>query len=491
MDATGFLVALLALLVGAALGALVVRARMASHSATVTAERDAARSERDAARADGAAIGARYEDAARQLRLALAEQARLETQLTHAQSDAEEKLTLLRQEQERLGQEFERLSAAALRQNRDEFLQLANERFKGSEDRAKVELDQRRTAVEALVKPLNEQLDKVTSQVNQLEKARADAYGELRNQLEAVGKSSDQLRIETKQLVTALRAPQVRGRWGELQLRRVVEVAGMLEHVDFTEQTTVDTPDGKLRPDLVVNLAGGKNVVVDAKVSFSGFLEAQEARDDATKAARLAAHARHVKDHIHGLAAKQYWEQFSPTPEFVVMFVPSEVFLSAAVEQDPVLYEYAFERNVVLATPATLVALLRTVGYTWRQDALAKNAQEVLTLGRELHSRLCTMGSHLGKLGRQLDNAVGAYNNTVSSLESRVLVTARKMADLKVVDEPIEPVPQVEKAARRVQAPELVAAADDALIAIEDIDHRYGVDVTPKGQRSKRDGTDG
>ncbi|AYY15639.1 DNA recombination protein RmuC [Actinobacteria bacterium YIM 96077] len=451
---------------------------MAGHAAQARAERDAARTERDAVQAERDRLSGKLDETQTQLRHTESELAQLEVQLQHARSDADEKLGLLRQEQERLGQEFERLSAAALRQNRDEFLQLAQERFKGSEERAKNELEQRRNAVEALIKPLNEQLEKVTNHVTSIENARTEAYAELRTQLEAMGKSSEKLREETQQLVTALRAPQVRGRWGELQLRRVVEAAGMLEHVDFTEQASVETADGRLRPDLVVNLAGGKRVVVDAKVAFNGFLEAQEAKDEETRNSRLAAHARHIRDHIETLAGKQYWEQFAPTPEFVVMFVPSDVFLDAALEQDPTLYEHAFERNVVLATPSTLVALLRTVGYAWRQDALAKNAQQVLTLGRELHSRLSTMGSHISKLGRQLDSAVTAYNKTVTSLESRVMVTARKMADLKVVDEDLDPVAQVEKSSRHVQAPELVTATEEPLVALENIDQRYGVDVS-------------
>lgn len=406
MNGSGLVIAVVALVLGAVIGALAMRAR----SATTVA--------------------------------------RLDTQLTHARADADEKLALLRAEQDRFADEFERLTSVALRQNRDEFLQLAGERLE----------------------PLSQHLGKVEAQATALERTRTEAFAELRNQLAHMGKSSEQLRLETQQLVTALRAPQVRGRWGELQLRRVVETAGMLEHVDFTEQVSVDTVDGKLRPDLVVILSGGKRIVVDAKVAFNGFLEAQEARDEATRTARLAAHARHLRAHIDSLAAKQYWEQFAPTPEFVVMFVPSEVFLSAALEQDPTLYEHAFERNVVIATPSTLVALLRTVGYTWRQEALARNAQEVLTLGRELHSRLSTMGGHVGRLGRQLDNAVKAYNDTVSSFESRVLVSARKMADLKVVDDTIDPAAQVERAARQLQAPELVASADESLVAIEHIE---------------------
>ncbi|WP_084469509.1 DNA recombination protein RmuC [Jiangella gansuensis] len=492
MNGTGILLALLALLLGVVVGALLVRVRSAAHIATVVAERDAARAERDTARQERQQLVSEREVDREKLLDAQAAQTRLETELAHARTDGEEKLALLRAEQERLTQEFQRLSNDALKQNRTEFLELAAERFKGSEDRVKTELEHRRQAVEALVKPLNDQLAKVTDHANQLEKARAAAYGELRAQLETMGKSSDLLRQETQQLVTALRAPQVRGRWGELQLRRVVEAAGMLEHVDFVEQATADTADGKLRPDLLVKLAGDKCVIVDAKVAFNGYLEAQEARDEATRDARLAAHARHLKTHIDSLAAKQYWEQFAPTPEFVVMFVPSDVFLNAALEQDPTLFEHAFERNVVIATPATLVALLRTVGYTWRQEALAENAQQVLSLGRELHSRLATMGGHISKLGRQLDGAVRAYNDSVSSLESRVLVSARKLSDLKVVDAELEAPAQIERAARQVQAPELV---DDALIALEEIqvDPRFGLAPAPEAAKSRRrrSGTDG
>lgn len=397
-----------------------------------------------------------------------AQRVKLETELVHVRSSADEKLNTLRQEQQRLVQEFERLSDDALKRNRDEFLRMAGEKLGNTQDSAKADLDQRRSAVEALVKPLGEQLDRVSSQVQSLEKSRTDAYAELRTQVQEMGKTSEQLRGETQQLVSALRAPQVRGRWGELQLRRVVEAAGMLEHVDFTEQASADTDDGKLRPDMLINLAGGKSIVVDAKVSFNGFLEAQQAGDEATRNGRLDAHTRHIKAHVDSLAGKQYWEQFAPTPEFVVMFVPSEVFVTSAVERDPAIYEYAFERNVVLATPATLVALLRTVGYTWRQEALAKNAQEVLNLGRELHSRLSTLGGHVSKLGNQLNKAVGAYNSTVSSLESRVLVTARKMADLKVVDSGLDELSQLDTTAREAQAPELVASTDERLIAIDD-----------------------
>jgi DNA recombination protein RmuC len=274
--------------------------------------------------------------------------------------------------------------------------------------------------------------------------------------------SSELLRAQTGELVTALRSSHVRGAWGELQLRRVVEAAGMLRHVDFVEQDQVRTDDGARRPDLVVRLAGGKNVVVDAKVAFVAYLEAQQAGDPAARADRLAAHARHVRKHVDDLAAKAYWEQLAPAPEFVVMFVPAEAFLAAALEADPALLEYAVERNVVLATPMTLVALLRTIAYAWRQEALAENAQRVLTLGRELHGRLATLGTHLGRLGRQIQGAADAYNGAVASLESRVLVSARRFADLEVVDGELPSPAPVSRTVTALGAPELIGAAAPA-----------------------------
>lgn len=361
---------------------------------------------------------------------------------------------------------FSALSSDALHRNNRSFLELAQATLKQATTEASGDLTKRQQAIEALVSPLRESLGKVEKQILDVEKSRTEAYAQLRTQVEAMGKTSEGLRAETAQLVSALRAPQVRGRWGELQLRRVVEVAGMLEHCDFTEQATTNGDDGVLRPDLVVQLAGGKNVVVDAKVPFLGFLEAMEARDDDTRAKRLAAHARHLRDHIDKLAAKAYWERFEPAPEFVVMFVPADTFLQAAFEQDPSLQEHAFERNVVIATPATLVALLRTIGYAWRQEALAANARQVFDLGKELHGRLSVMGEHVDKLGRQLNSAVDSYNKTVSSLESRVLVSARKLADLKVVDADLASPRQIEVVARQVQAPELLASATDALVAL-------------------------
>jgi DNA recombination protein RmuC len=250
--------------------------------------------------------------------------------------------------------------------------------------------------------------------------------------------SAEGLRIETGQLVTALRAPQVRGRWGELQLERTVEAAGMVEHIDYVTQASVTGPEGTMRPDLVVKLAGGKHIVVDAKVAFAGYLEAMEATDDRVRSGRLRAHARQLRIHVDALAAKAYWDHFDPTPEFVVCFVPADAFLDAALREDPALLEHAFARNVVLATPSTLVALLRTIGYSWRQDALARNTAEVSKLGRELYQRLSTMTGHLDKMGRSLSAAVTSFNASVGTLETRVLVSARRLADLSVVDSQVD-----------------------------------------------------
>jgi DNA recombination protein RmuC len=381
---------------------------------------------------------------------------------------AAERVATAQADRTRLNEQFRTLAADALRTNSEQFMVAAEERLKRSQEAGAAELSQREDAVKQLVEPLTRTLDQVKNEVLTAERARLQAQSALAEQLRGMRESSDLLRSETTHLVTALRSSQVRGRWGEIQLRRVVEAAGMVEHVDFVEQSQVRTDDGRLRPDMLVRLAGGKNVVIDAKVAFLGYLDAVQAQDDTVRAERMAAHARHMRKHIDDLAAKEYWEQFSPAPEFVVMFVPAEAFLHTALEVDPTLIEHAMEHNVVLATPMTLVAMLRTIAYAWRQDALAANAQQVLTLGRELHGRLATLGGHVGRLGRQLDGAVRSYNETVSSLESRVLVSARRLAELKVTDAELEPPAQIDRAARQLQAPELVASLGQRVVAIED-----------------------
>ncbi|MCW2641527.1 MAG: hypothetical protein JWP76_3833, partial [Dactylosporangium sp.] len=279
---------------------------------------------------------------------------------------------------------------------------------------------QTQDAVADAVAPLREALLRYEQRVGELERDRVGAYEALREQVRGMSEVSGELRTETRQLVSALRAPQVRGRWGEHQLRRIVEAAGMLAHCDFSEQVTAVTDAGGIRPDMVVRLHGGRQVVIDAKAPFEAYLSAMEARDDATRNAQLAAHAKHVRAHVDALSAKSYWAAFEPTPEFVVLFLPADPFLDVALQRDPTLLEHAFTHNVVLATPATLVALLRTIAYAWRQESLARNALAVHTLGKELYTRLSTMGDHLAKVGTSLSGAVTSYNKAIGSLEARV-----------------------------------------------------------------------
>jgi DNA recombination protein RmuC len=315
---------------------------------------------------------------------------------------------------------------------------------------------QSQEAVARAIAPLHETLRRYEQRVTELERDRVDAYAELREQVRSMAGVSGELRTETRQLVSALRSPQVRGRWGEHQLRRVVEAAGLLEHCDFAEQVTGSTDLQIVRPDLVVQLHGGRSVVVDAKAPLDAYLSAMEARDERGRDAYLDAHARHLRGHVDALAAKSYWAAFDQSPEFVVLFVPADAFLDMALRRDPTLLEHAFARNVVLATPATLVAMLRTIAYAWRQEALTRNAYAVHALARELYSRLSTMGDHVGKLGSALSGAVVAYNRAVGSLEARVLVSARKLAEMGVSPDDL-PVPsQVEVSPREPSSPEFV-----------------------------------
>lgn len=410
-----------------------------------------------------AAWAERYADAERAAadRVAEAEQ-RAEQQLRGEREASQLRLAELKADQQRLKDEFSALSSAALKANNEAFLQQAEQRLKRAEEVSQAELAKREEAVRSLVEPLAKTLGEVRTEMTAAEKARAEAHGALAEQVRAMQTSSEALRTETSQLVTALRAPQVRGRWGELQLRRVVEAAGMLSHVDFTEQQSVQTDDGLLRPDLVVHLPGEKNVVVDSKVAFNGYLEAMEAADEAQRNKRLEAHARHVRNHIDSLGAKAYWEALSSTPEFVVMFVPAEAFLNAALEKDPTLWERAFEKNVVMATPATLVALLRTVGYTWRQEKLAAEAQQVFEVGRELHKRLGTVGRHLTDLSKKLNGTVEQFNKLNKSLDSTLVTQVRRFSELQGLDSPLETPPPLEVLAVPAAKPDLYAAEDSA-----------------------------
>ena len=309
--------------------------------------------------------------------------------------------------------------------------------------------------VETLVGPMRETLARVEQQLRDSDLARARSHAELTQQVEFTRHGAEQLREQTQALVTALRRPEARGRWGELQLRRVVELAGMAAHVDFDEQVITG---GGQRPDMVVRLAGGKNVIVDSKVSLAAYLEAASAADESERAARIAAHARHLRTHVDQLGSKAYWSALPETPEFVIMFVPGEAFLAPALEHDQGLLEYALARRVHLATPTTLVSMLRTVQYAWQQQALSENAREVFELGRELYARLSGLGRHLDKVGKSLTTAVGAYNLAVGTMESRVLVSARRLASLGIVDAELAAPAPVLETARPLSAPELVTS---------------------------------
>ena len=325
-----------------------------------------------------------------------------------------------------------------------------------------------RAAVDALVRPVQDSLARVAADLTRAERERAAAQATLAEQIRLTALGTDALRDQTGRLVTALRRSEVRGRWGEVTLRRIVESAGMLPHVDFDEQSsTRDEAGDVLRPDMVVHLADDKHVIVDAKVALSAYLDATEATDDATTRLLLARHASEVATHVDRLSAKDYWRRYD-SPEFVVLFLPAESFLSSALEARPDLLEYAFARDVVIATPTTLLALLRTVAHTWRQESATRNIREVHRLARDLHARLSTLGAHLSRLGSALDSAVSTYNATVGSLESRVLVSARTLATMGVVpdedDDAGLPAPTlVTRSTRRLAAPELVASASGDL----------------------------
>jgi DNA recombination protein RmuC len=407
----------------------------------------------------GAALGlalgwtaARHRAGSAEAELAAA-RADLASQRTHAA----ERLEALRDDQRRLAEQFQALAAEALQRNNAAFIDLAQQRLAQSHQTQSAEFDRRAVEVQTLLTPIKETLGKVEQQIERTDRERAATHSALLEQVRLSRQTTEALQSETHLLMRALRAPQARGAWGELQLARIVELAGMLEHCDFDAQATQAAgDDGVQRPDLVVHLAGGKQIVVDAKVSLSAFLEASASDDPEAARARMQAHARHLRTHVDQLAGKAYWRQFAQSPEFVVMFVPGESFLVYALEHEPGLLEYAMRKQVIVATPTTLLATLRTVAFAWRQDALADNARLVFELGRELYERLGTLGGHLDKLGRSVNGVVKDYNAAVGSLEARVLVSARKLRDLKVADDELPEPARLHESVRVLAHPDLV-----------------------------------
>lgn len=419
-----------------------------------------------------------------------AENAKLSEMVAHLRSQFQESEIMLRQEKEnmiekvallekarqQLTQTFDALSAQALERNNRSFLDLAHATLEKFQSGAKEELKHREQAIDNLVKPIQESLGKVDLKLQDFEKDRLSSFNILRTQVTELITSQKELRSETANLVKALRAPHVRGRWGEMQLKRVVEMSGMSAHCDFTEQTSFEGEQGKLRPDMIVTLPGGKRIIVDAKAPLAAYLDALEAKDDSSRVGFLVDHARQVKKHITALAKRDYWDQGASgeTPEFVVLFLPGDAFFSAALEHDPSLIEYGVENKVILATPATLIALLHAVAYGWRQEKLSQNARDICDLGRDLYKRLADMGKHLTRLGSDLTGAVDSYNKTIGTIERRVLPAARKFKTLNLVDkqDEVDVLNPLIPMTRHLVAPEFTANSDEPFLGdSQELDH--------------------
>jgi len=377
---------------------------------------------------------------------------RLNTLLGYERTACEEKARTLDEVRAQFEATFKSLAGDVLKSNSSEFLKLAETSFKVLHTQASGDLEQREKAVENLVKPIRESLEKTDQHIRTIEKERQEAFGSLSQHLEFMANTQQQLQGETRNLVKALSRPEIRGQWGELTLKRLAELAGMVEHCDFDQQQSVDSDEGKQRPDMVVRMPGGREIIVDAKAPMDGYLAAVEASEDGERVQEIRRHARNVRDRVRELSGKRYWKQFPKSPDFVVLFIPGDQFLSAALEIDPRLLEDAMADRIVLATPSSLVALLRAVAYGWRQESLAENAEQIRIVGEELYERLSTFAEHLGKLGISLNRSVESYNKAVGSFDSRVLPGARKFKDMGIQETKDLPEPdQIERLPRSVQ----------------------------------------
>ena len=360
---------------------------------------------------------------------------------------------VMRRQKTQLADTFRALSAEALSQNNQSFLHLAKTNLEKFQESARADLEKRQATIDQLVKPVHASLEKFESKISHLEKARTESHASLRQQLSSLMGLQQQLQTETTKLSSALKATTVRGRWGEIQLRRVVELAGMLNHCDFYEQQTAE--GGRKRPDLIVRLPAGRQIIVDAKAPLDAYLEASDTTDETTRTELLRKHAAQIRQHVRALASKAYTDHFDETPEFVVLFLPGEIFFSAALAQDPTLIEVGAEQGVIIATPTTLIALLRAVFYGWKQEAISRDARRISEMGRELYKRIASVGTHFARVGKSLEGATKAYNDAVGSLERRVLPKAREFEHLDRASSTLDVLPTVEQTPRPLQAPEL------------------------------------
>ena len=389
----------------------------------------------------------------KQITLLREQNAQLNTTVELERRNNDEKLKASEEARGKLAETFTALSSEALKNNNEAFLRLAQENLNKFQVQAQGDLEKKEKAIEHLLKPIREALQKTETEIRGIEKERKEAYGALNKHLEHMMQTQQALQSETQNLVNSLRRPEVRGQWGELTLKRLAELAGMVEHCDFYEQEQVKTENGAARPDMIIRMPDRRDIVVDSKTPLDAYLRALEASNDADRQQELQSHTRHVRNRVRELASKSYWSQFQHAPDFVVLFIPGDQFLAAALDKDHELLEYALKQKVILATPTSFVALLRAIAYGWRQEQLAENAEQIRNIGEDVYSRLTTFSEHLSKLGKSLENSVKNYNSAVGSFDSRVLPGARKFAELGVhAEKALEKPDQVELAPRSVES---------------------------------------